>query len=311
MLSRIAESLMWIGRYVERADDTARILEVHIHMLVEDPWADEPAMCQQLLAIMGIDPPAGPSVDRDRVIRLLVDDLDNPSSIVGSLSAARQNARGAREIVSSEMWETLNATWIALPEARRRARQLGMHTFFQWVRERTAIVTGVADSTMSRDDCWNFLVLGRSLERIDMTARLITTQSLTDRDQTPWMMLLRSCGAYETFLRTYRGAVGEDNAAEFLLLDRLFPRSIFCALSMAETCLAELDPSSDRAGVGDEARRLLGRARLGLEFRGARDLLTDLPAQMDSLQRTCTAVSEAVAQRYFPAARMTAWALEH
>src|SRR4051812_5549902 len=209
MLSRIAESLFWIGRYLERADDTARILDVHLQMLLEDPFIDEHSACVALLSVMGviegaeqIAPEDVGNVDRNTVLERLAYDRSNPSSIVGSLAAARENARRARETVSSQMWEYINTTWIGINPARRRATTA--HQFFQWVTERATLVAGIADSTMSRDDAWRFLVLGRSIERADMTARLVATSEI--RGQTPaWTTLLRSCGAYESYVRTYRG----------------------------------------------------------------------------------------------------------
>ena len=230
--------------------------------------------------------------------------------MVGALSAARENARGARETVSSEMWECLNVTWHGLPVLRPDSERPGAHPFFRWVRERCSVLAGLTDATMSRDDGWLFLVLGRSLERVDMTARLLSTHTLAGGSVPSWLTLLRSCSARETYLRTYRGAVDDRHAAEFLLLDRLFPRSVFQALSTAESCLAELDPYTGRTGVADDARRIIGRARTNLEFRRAEDLLADLPRVLADLQRTCTLVSEAVSRRYFRHTAAVAWAQE-
>jgi uncharacterized alpha-E superfamily protein len=118
VLSRIAESLYWIGRYIERAEDTARILDVHLHRMLADPWVDEQDACRSLLGVMGMEVVS--PVSAARVVGVLGLDEDNVSSVVGALAAARENARGARETVSSEMWETINATWHGLPDARRR-----------------------------------------------------------------------------------------------------------------------------------------------------------------------------------------------
>jgi uncharacterized alpha-E superfamily protein len=305
MLSRIAESLFWIGRYVERADDTARILDVHLQMLVEDPYLSEEEASRGLVAVMGAaQPDAGARIDRDLVLGRLAFDEDNPSSIVGALAAARENARRAREIVSSELWECLNTTWIGIGTARLRATTA--HQFFSWVRERAALVDGIADATMSRDDAWRFLVLGRSLERADMTARLVATSAIAGAVPS-WTTLLRSCGAYESYLRTYRGVASDEHAAEFLLLDRLFPRSVVHAVNEAEACLETLAPSADRAGVSDRARRLLGWARTNLEYRALAEILQDLPEEMEKVQRACSSASDAVARRYFPRAATTAW----
>jgi uncharacterized alpha-E superfamily protein len=309
MLSRIAESLYWIGRYVERAEDTARILDVHLHRMLQDPWTDEERACRSLLSVMGV-PVEHESVGLTAVVERLGLDLADPSSVLGSLAAARDNARGCRETVSSEMWECLNTTWLGLADARARIEVRGVHPFFQWVRERCSVLAGLADATMSRDEGWLFLVLGRSVERVDMTARLLSTHSQAGGSIPSWLTLLRSCGAWETYLRTYRGSLSDRHAAEFLLLDRLFPRSVLAALVSAENCLAGLEPDRGRVGVGTEAQRILGRARTDLAYRSPEDLFGDLPVVLAGLQRTCSQVSEAVSTRYFRQTAVVAWSAE-
>lgn len=306
MLSRIAESLYWVGRYVERAEDTARILDVHVHHILQDPTLGEETVCRVLLGVMGTTPPPG-SLDARRVVDILGFDASDTCSIVGALGAARENARGAREVLSAEMWECLNATWLALPTPRRQADDMGAHTFFQYVKERAAMLAGLADSTMARDEGWRFLVLGRSLERVDMTARLLLA-GFSDPSGTPdWVTTLRSCSAHEAFLRTYKRGVDSALVAEFLLLDRLFPRSAFHALGVAERCLAELGPSAGRAGQEDEARRILGRARNELEFAGMRELMADVPEHLRALQSACAEAGAAVARRFFQQTAAVEW----
>jgi uncharacterized alpha-E superfamily protein len=312
MLSRIAESLYWIGRYIERAEGTARILDVHVHGMLADPRIDQEIACRSLLTGRGVST-ADQQVSTVRVVGLLGLDQSSPRSVVGALAAARANARGARETISSEMWECLNATWLGLPAARLRIEQQGMHAFFGWVRERCSLMAGLTEATMSHDDGWLFLMLGRSLERADMTARLLSTHADAGGSIQSWLTLLRSCGAWETFLRTYRGALDDRHAAEFLLLDRLFPRSVFAALSAAESCLADLEPvggqgQASRAGVATEAQRIIGRARTDLEFRGLDDLLTSLSAVLSNVERACSQVNTAVSGRYFRATTAIAWA---
>ena len=308
MLSRIAESLYWIGRYVERAEDTARILDVHLHHLLEDASVEEASACRALLSVMGA--PATGDVDTVRVTQLLAFDPDDPCSIVGSLTAARENASGAREALSSEMWECLNATYHALPTHVSMASGLAPHSFFRFVKERAAIMAGLADTTMSRDDGWRFLVLGRSLERVDMTTRLLLARCAEPSGSPEWINTLRSCSAHEAFLRTYRRAVDASLVAEFLLLDRLFPRSAFHALTVAERCLAELEPAATRTGLEDEARRILGRARTELEFTRVSELLVDLPDNLQALQSAIGAAAEAVAERFFRQSAAVSWRLE-
>jgi uncharacterized alpha-E superfamily protein len=304
VLSRIAESLFWIGRYVERADDTARLLDVHVQSLLEDPWAEEDLACRSLLSVMDRPaPPADVQVGRERVLDVLAYDRVAPSAIAGSLVAARENARRAREIISTDLWECLNTTWNTLPSQMRPARP---HDYFTWVRERAAVVAGLMDSVTSRDETWQFMVLGRSIERVDMTARLLTTRALVGSTGPSWQTLLRSCGAHEAYTRTYRGMATDERAAGFLLLDRLFPRSIVFALGQAEECLAALEPVSNRASV-DDALRHLGHARSSLEYRPLIEVLDGLPDEMERVQRACSAASDAIRARYFPSGHVTNW----
>jgi uncharacterized alpha-E superfamily protein len=140
-----------------------------------------------------------------------------------------------------------------------------------------------------------------------MTARLLATRSLTEASGPSWTTILRSCGAYEAYLRTYRGVPSARNAAEFLLLDRLFPRSILFSVSRAEACLREIEPRSDRVGVSDQALRLLGQIRSELEYRPISDILEDLTMHMDNVQSATSAASEAIRQRYFPTQIAPSW----
>ena len=304
MLSRIAESLFWIGRYIERSDGTARILDVHLQLLLEDPWIDEDTACRSLLSVMGSEPPADKILTRKDVLGILAVDRSQPASIAYSLGAARENARRAREIVSSELWECLNTTRARMP---RRVADDKVHEFFHWVHERAALAVGIVESATSRDDAWHFFTLGRSIERADMTARLLATRSLTEASGPSWTTILRSCGAYEAYLRTYRGVPSARNAAEFLLLDRLFPRSILFSVSRAEECMRALEPRLDRVGVSDNAQRLFGQIRSELEYRPIVDILENLPAHMDSVQDATSAASEAIKLRYFPTSAAPSW----
>ncbi|WP_433506862.1 alpha-E domain-containing protein [Pseudonocardia halophobica] len=308
MLARNAESLYWIGRYVERADDTARILDVSVHQLLEDATIDVDAVARRLLGVMGVDPGTDEPLDAFSLTEVLAYSTETLGSIVSSISSARENARGAREVVSSEMFECLNATWNALPERQRYARWVGPHAFFSYIEDRAAMFSGLAASTMSRDDSWRFYLLGRSVERVDMVVRLLLSR-VSDRMSSPgWLSVLRSAGAQDTYLRTYRGAVDAVRVAQFMLMDRLFPRSVFYSLREAETCLQQLDQRpTARVGAKAEALRLLGRARSELEFLRPEELLDDLPAQLLSLQETIQKVGEAVSLQFFHAAPWVAW----
>jgi uncharacterized alpha-E superfamily protein len=304
MLSRIAESLFWIGRYVERSDGTARILDVHLQLLLEDPWIDEDTACRSLLSVMGSDDEGDDPVTRSDVMNLLAVDRTHPASIAYAIASARENARRAREVVSTELWECLNTNNARMP---RKVAGDKTHEFFRWVRERAALAIGIVDSATSHDEAWQFFTLGRAIERADMTARLLATRSLTEASGPSWTTILRSCGAYEAYLRTYRGVPSTKNAAEFLLTDRLFPRSILYSVTRAEECLREIDPRLGRAGINDAAQRLLGQIRSEFEFRPVIELLDALPEHMEEVQAVCSAASDAIRQRYFPTSAVPVW----
>ena len=308
MLSRIAESLFWIGRYIERADGTARILDVHLQLLLEDPWIEEDIACRSLLSVMGAEIPEDAELTRADVLRILAVDRTQPASIAYSLNAARENARRAREVISTELWEALNTTRARMP---RKVSGDKVHEFFGWVRERSALAVGIIESATSRDEAWSFFTLGRSIERADMTARLLATRSLTEASGPSWTTILRSVGAYEAYLRTYRGMPSARNAAEFLLLDRLFPRSILFSVSRAEQCMRDIEPRTDRVGVSDQALRLLGQIRSELEYRPINEILDELPRHMDNVQLATSAASEAIRQRYFPTNAAPSWVREN
>jgi uncharacterized alpha-E superfamily protein len=206
------------------------------------------------------------------------------------------------------MWECLNTTYNALAERERAARRLGPHEFCTFVEGRAAMFAGLADSTLSRDDGYRFLVLGRALERVDMTVRLLLSRVGDSASSPAWVSVLRAAGAHDTYLRTHRGVLDASRVIEFMLLDRQFPRSTFYSLKLAEHSLDELMRGpSDQFGAGAEARRLLGRARSELEFVRPGALLDSLESRLAGLQSTCRDVGEALALRYFRFAPWVEW----
>lgn len=309
MLARNAEALYWIGRYVERADDTARILDVAVHQLLEDSSVDPDQASRQLLRVLGIEPP-----DHELDVWSLTDlvafssHAEGGCSIVDAISAARENARSAREVTSSETWECLNTTYHALPERERAAKRLGPHEFLSFIEGRAAMFAGLADSTLTRDDGYRFMLLGRAIERVDMTVRLLLSRVGDSASSPAWVTLLRSAGAHDTYLRAYRGVLDAGRVVEFMMLDRLFPRSVFYSLKLAEHNLDELlhKPQS-RVGATMEAQRLLGQARSELEFVHPGVLLDTLEMRLAGLQATCRGVGDALALQYFHAAPWVAW----
>lgn len=302
MLSRIAESLYWIGRYVERVDGTARLADVVRLSGHEDPTLTEDDTVRMVLSvIMGLEVGEDP-VTFDDLARRLVTDPGHASSIAGALGSARENARRAREILSSELWESINTAyhrWQVVGSGSSVGHAL------VWARSRSALISGVMDSTMSHDEAWDFLVLGRSLERADMTARMVAAGALPTG--LTWSAVLTSCGAMQAYVRTQGGLLSDKRAAMFLVLDREFPRSVLCALGEAERALSRLSPRTERLGVSDEATRTLARIRTSLEFRQVDSVLADLPHEMRRVQNAVHNGSRAAAARYFPAGKLPVW----
>lgn len=300
MLSRIAEAVFWIGRYVERADQTARILDVSLQSITEDATHDVGTACKDVYSIFGASVEDTSDLTVQRILDRLVTDRQNPSSIAGALQTARENARGAREVLSTEVWESLNTTTLGMPRGVRPSR---MHGAFQYAKDRCAVVNGLIDASMTRDEAWLFLRIGQLLERVDMVARILQAHDLEDASDGNVVMLLRSCSAHEAYIRSYRGRVRAARAIEFLLLDSIFPRSAaHCLIELDEALetLAKLHGSSfDRMGTEDPARRIVGRAAASLRYRSLDDIVADFETEMEQLQRVTVAVSRALKTTYF------------
>lgn len=304
MLSRIADAMFWIGRYVERADQTARILGVSLQSITEDASLDPVDSCAGVYGIFGVTDVPTEDLTVQRVLERLVTDRANPSSVAGALQAARENARGVREALSTEVWESLNTATLGMPRVVRPSR---MHGAFQFAKDRCAMVNGLLDASMTRDEAWLFLRVGQLLERVDMLARNLQAHDLSDTSDAATVLLLRSCSAHEAYIRSYRGRVRVSGAIEFLLLDSIFPRSAAYCLSEIDEALETLAKlhgnSFDRLGTAEPGRRIVGRALASLRFRQLEDITEDFEDEMEQLQRVTGAVTRSLGTTYFhPAA---------
>lgn len=304
MLSRIADAMFWIGRYVERADQTARILGVSLQSITEDASLDPVDSCAGVYGIFGVTDVPAEDLTVQRVLERLVTDRANPSSVAGALQAARENARGVREALSTEVWESLNTATLGMPRGVRPSR---MHGAFQFAKDRCAMVNGLLDASMTRDEAWLFLRVGQLLERVDMLARNLQAHDLSDTSDAATVLLLRSCSAHEAYIRSYRGRVRVSGAIEFLLLDSIFPRSVAYCLSEIDEALETLAKlhgnSFDRLGTAEPGRRIVGRALASLRFRQLEDITEDFEDEMEQLQRVTGAVTRSLGTTYFhPAA---------
>jgi uncharacterized alpha-E superfamily protein len=295
LLSRVAESIFWVGRYVERAEGTARILDVSVYQALEQGDREGSYAARRLLAVMGL-PDSGTETLWQATERLATDPKSR-SSIAGALAAARENTRAIRHVVPVEFLEHINATWAALPSQWSASRRSGPAVYLSYVKTQCASVMGLADTMMSRDQTWLFFTLGRCLERTDVVARQLATVAFDEVFESGLVILLRSCGGYEPYLRLSQGVVEPGRVLDFLLRDRLFPRSAFASLTLAEDCLDQIDAGRD--GSWDDARGLVGLARAELEYSAPTTLARGLETRLERLQASISAVSDAVTRRYF------------
>lgn len=244
MLSRVAEAIYWMGRYVERAENTARLLDVSLRFTRElaasfrDGGGTDDDLRLLLLAL-GIE---GSYATRHRTITerdlaaFVILDPDNPDSVVSCIGTARDNARAVRETISTEMWEELNRAYLTLQRASPGLLLIdGIHDFCRQIRLASQLFQGVSDATMPHDEPWHFLQAGIYLERAGMTARILASRAghleqagatVRPEEVHRWFSLLRSVSAYEAYLRLRPGGVQPAGVAEFLLLNREFPRSV-------------------------------------------------------------------------------------
>lgn len=310
MLSRIAESLYWIGRYVERADGTGRILDAHVHgsLFGTDP-ATIDATSRRLLQVMGVTTPQHFLTSRD-VMELLAYDQNQATSILASMYSARENARGVREVISLDMWEGINSTYNRLPGYRSQARRRGPDAFLGYVRVQCALINGYIDATLVRDDGWRFVVLGRSLERVDMTTRMLEAELVRGPEEADWPLLLRYCGGHEAFLRSHQGRLSPVDVVQFLVSDRLFPRSLLHSIELAGEVLEDLEPTTGSGDRGGRARRALGAAHAKAAYTEPDELVSELPEVLNDVQELLAQAHTALSERFFRQLTAVQWSAE-
>jgi len=300
VLSRIAESLFWIGRYIERADDQARVLTVNLEQSTE---ADTSSLGVELCRAMGA--PLEPGAGSREVWSQLGTDPDSPQSMVTALNNCRDSARRAREILTTSSWEAINRAWRKVASGRLNLMRPPLAC--RDVHDHCAMIIGTLIGTMPRDEAWHFLMAGRYIERIDMTARIIYATIVAPALPAHRHLLLQSCGAQQSFVMS-RGQEDTLTASvDFLLRDRLCPRSIVFCLDQARESLSALDPTTLRSGFEDDAQRLLGQMSARIEFMQPNEALEQLGELTQLIQETSAVATQALSQRYFEGALSSTW----
>ena len=256
MLSSTADHLYWMARSMERAENTARMLDVTYRMSLLKHSTLEPSQeWSAMLNISGLYEEftrRGLDINADSVMHFMALDEENPASIYNSLESARENARAVRGTITSEMWEALNHTWLDVQAVRDRGIPSdGVADFFDWVKERSHLSRGITYGTLLRDDAFRFIRLGTFIERADNTSRILDVKyhillpSLQDvggaADYYQWGALLRSVSAFETYRKVYRDLITPRRVAELLILRDDMPRSLHACIKDVDRLIGEIN----------------------------------------------------------------------
>ena len=253
MISRVAENLFWLGRYLERAESTARVCLVTRNLALDGDLEPHQAWHPAVI-VSGQDEPyreahgAEGFADGERVQEWLTWEESNISSLRRSVGAARENARSIREVVSLETWEAVNELHLWMDGGGRAAWRTDRHGFYRHVRQHAQLCLGVIHGTMLHDDAFSFILLGVMLERAGQTARILDVHHHALQNMGAhqvvelalWLSLLRDCSGFEPFMKRFQGKASAATVARFLVLEARFPRSVNHCLHIASSRLAKV-----------------------------------------------------------------------
>jgi len=309
MLSRVADSLYWMSRYLERAEHTARLIDVDLQLRLDQSPEAGAGRWSRLLDALQTPSASDTAVDATTLTHLLTLDRTNPSSILSCIAAARENLRQVREQCSTEMWEQLNRLYLQVNgTAASETWLLQSHIFFRAVQEGAHLFQGVTDSTMSHGEGWQYIQLGRYVERTDSLARLIGTHFSTlarateptveSEEYLEWVGLLKSCSAFEAYCKTYTAELRPVRVAEFLLLNPEFPHSVRFSVDMVHASLKAIGEMTERKA--EQPIRLAGRLRATLSFSQIDEIMAaGASAYVDTVRWQCSQAHTAIQQVYF------------
>jgi uncharacterized alpha-E superfamily protein len=309
MLSRVADSLYWMSRYLERAEHMARAIDVQLHLALDEA----PSMASMgwvcLLGGLRADLPAELCSDDRGVTNALTFDRANPSSIVSCIASARENARQIREQITSDIWEELNQLYLSVKSMNIEWMwQSEPHAFLRSVQRGVQLLAGVADSSMNHGEGWQYIRLGRFLERAMSLAWLLDAHfgvrgiemeaEPTAEDFVAWSGLLRTCSGFEPYCKVHTVELHPRRILDFLLFDAEFPHSVrFCAAQLESSieAIAALTATPRDALV----RRTAGRLHAGLGFGSLEEVFSsDLTAYLMNIVKQCFAINDAIYRRY-------------
>lgn len=312
MLSRVANSIYWLGRYLERTENYARFIDVNFNLMLDLP-GDLQEQWEPLILATGDDAiyrSKFEHFDKKEVIYFLAFDTGNPNSIISSVTAARENARIIRENLTKETWEKLNETYHFVKKGaeKKEWKKEDPRAFFESVKNQILLLYGLAENTVARTEGWYFRQLGQFLERADKTSRILDVKyhillpSVEEigspLDFLHWMSLLKSVTAFNTYKRLY-GNIDPSGVVEFLVLNKYFPRSVFYCMKEAENCLFKIS-GSNGTGFSNSAEKAMGELRSKLEFDDVSDVIgTGLHEYLEHLLVKINTISNKIDDNYF------------
>lgn len=311
MLSRVADAIYWIFRYVERAENVARFIDVNLHLMLDMPNG-RTAQWSPLITVTGDTDyffSRFAEASQENVIQFLTSDTLYLNSILSCITMARENAKSVREIVSSEMWEQINRFYLMVKDASASGlAQRAPHEFFKEVKMQSHLLSGLAMVTMSHGEGWHFARMGSLIERADKTSRILDVKYFillpevdyvnTPYDDIQWAAVLKSASALEMYRKKFH-RISPRNVADFLILDREFPRAILNCLTNAEQSLHAITGSP--AGFHtNEVERLLGKVRADLNYGSIDEVMeAGLHEYLDLLQQKLNDFGRALGWTFF------------
>ncbi|QNM95751.1 alpha-E domain-containing protein [Chitinimonas koreensis] len=313
MLSRTAAQLYWMSRYLERAENLVRMLDVaHSLSLLPQSHGASAELAAPLAVTGTLDAFGGrhAKLDGDRLLTFMALDLDNPASVLSCLKFARENAHAVRGQITAEMWEAINATWLEARTLPQRGIS-SVSGFFDWVKERSHLFRGATYGTLQRNDAYCFIRLGTFAERADNTARLLDVKAHlivpSHSESAPhfyaWSALLRSLSAFEAYHAAYRDSLDGRRVAELLILRPDVPRSLRACCDEIRSILPQIEAVLGAADAGRHVKRLAGKLAIKLEYGAIDEILEmDLHAWLTDFLADSAVLSEAIRAAYFEAA---------
>ena len=312
MLSRVASHIYWLGRYLERAENYARFIDVNFNLMQDLPMYLKEQWGPLVAATGDLDlyQKKYQGFDRNQVLYFLTFDQDNANSMLSAVTKARENARIIRENLSKETWEKINELYymMQIGQDKKVWKKEDPRQFFEQVKNQILLIYGLADATVARTEGWYFRQLGQLLERADKTSRILDVkyhillpsqvQVGSPLDFLHWMALLKSVTGFNTYRRLY-GNIDPSGVVDFLVLNKYFPRSIYYCLKEAERCLHCISGNGPD-GFKNSAEKAIGEIRSRLEYSEVEEIISSgLHEYLDTVQVKINHISDLIDINYF------------